>query len=161
MEENKKIREEVLQSVSGLSDEQLNVQVQDGRWSIMQVLHHLHLIERAITFVISDQLANGESKSISDKPIHLAVNRTTKVNAPSRVEPPKRFITLVEMKNKLSQSREVLTKVVDTADPSLLEQRAYPHPVFGELSLKQWIPLIGLHEKRHLAQIEELKEELN
>lgn len=160
MEENNQIREEVLQSVSGLSDEQLNMQVQEGRWTIMQVLQHLYLLERAITFAISDQLANGQTKSISDKPIHLAVNRSTKIKAPSIVEPENKFITLVEMKKRLSQSREALTKVVDTADSSLLAQRAYPHPVFGELTLKQWIPLIGLHEKRHLAQIEELKEEL-
>ncbi|MEH7417965.1 DinB family protein [Neobacillus drentensis] len=160
MEEINLIREEVLRSVSGLSNEQLNTQVQEGRWSIMQVLHHLYLIEGAVTFAISDQLANGQTKSISEKPIHLAVNQSTKIKAPSTVEPENKFITLVEMKKKLSQSREALTKVVDTADPSLLTQRAYPHPVFGELSLKQWIPLIGLHEKRHLAQIEELKEEL-
>ncbi|MEH7095553.1 DinB family protein [Neobacillus vireti] len=160
MEENNQIREEVLQSVSGLSDVQLNTQLQEGRWTIMQVLQHLYLLERAITFAISDQLENGQKKSISDKPIHSAVNRSTKIKAPSIVEPENKFITLVEMKKKLSQSREALTKVVDTADPSLLAQRAYPHPVFGELSLKQWIPLIGLHEKRHLAQIEELKEEI-
>ncbi|PLS01897.1 DinB family protein [Neobacillus cucumis] len=160
MEENKKIREEVLHSVTGLTDEQLNTQVHEGRWSIMQVLHHLYLLERAITYAISNQLANGESKNVSDKPIHLAVNRSTKVNAPSVVQPSNKFISLKEMKEKLSQSREALSKVINTADPSLLEQRAYPHPIFGELSLKQWIPLIGLHEKRHLAQIEELKEEL-
>ncbi|MBT2655430.1 DinB family protein [Bacillus sp. ISL-18] len=160
MEENNQIREEVLQSVSGLSDEQLNTQVQDGCWTIMQVLQHLYLLERAITFTISDQLANGQTKSIGDKPIHLAINRSTKIKAPSIVEPENKFLTLVEMKKKLSESREALTKVVDIADPLLLAQRAYPHPVFGELSLKQWIPLIGLHEKRHIEQIEELKKEL-
>ena len=161
MEENNQIREEVLQSVSGLSDEQLNMEVQEGCWTIMQVLQHLYLLERAITFTISDQLANGQTKSIGDKPIHLAINRSTKIKAPSIVEPENKFLTLVEMEKKLSESREALTKVVDTADPLLLAQRAYPHPVFGELSLKQWIPLIGLHEKRHLEQIEELKEELS
>jgi uncharacterized damage-inducible protein DinB len=161
MEENKRIREEVLQSVKHLSDEQLNKQIQERRWSIMQVLHHLYLIERSITHAMSSQLANGETKMAYEKPIHLAVNRTTKLKAPSFVEPSNEFITLEEITNKLSRSRETLTKVVSSADPLLLDQRAFPHPLFGELSLKQWIPLIGLHEKRHLAQIEELKEELS
>ena len=41
-----------------------------------------------------------------------------------------------------------------------LEQKSFPHPLFKELSLKQWIPFVGLHEKRHLLQIEELKSKL-
>jgi uncharacterized damage-inducible protein DinB len=158
MEENKKIREKVLQSVRGLSDEQLNEQLEDGRWTIMQVLDHLYLMERAITHTISNQLTNGDSKTVNDKPIELTVNRSTKVEAPSLVVPSKDFITLEEMKNKLSESREAFSKVVHAAEKSLLEQRAYLHPVFGELNLKQWIPFVGYHEKRHLAQIEELKE---
>lgn len=157
MDENEIIREEVLQSVAGLSDEQLNEQVEEGRWSIMQVLDHLYLMERSVVHVISDQLANGETKSTSEKPIHLTTNRSTKVDAPSFVVPSNDFITLDEMKSKLAQSRNALLKVVNSADQSVLKQRTYLHPAFGELSLDQWIPFVGLHEKRHLAQIEELK----
>ncbi|MCM2535939.1 DinB family protein [Neobacillus pocheonensis] len=160
MEENMKVREEVLQSVMGLSDKQLNQQVEVDKWTIMQVLDHLYLMERAIAHTISNLLAKGESKTVSDKPIEFTINRSTKVDAPPIVVPSKDFITLEEMKYKLAQSREAFTQVVNAADETLLEQRVYPHPVFGELSLKQWIPFVGLHEKRHLAQIEELKAKL-
>ena len=160
MELNTKIREEVLQSVSGLSDEQLNEQIERAEWSIMQVLDHLYLMEKSITHTISNQLANGEHKTVKEKPIQLTTNRSTKVEAPSFVIPSTDFITLKDMTEKLSQSRNTLIDVIDTADKTLLEQRAYPHPGFGEMNLKQWIPFIGLHEKRHLAQIEELKEKL-
>ncbi|WP_409305040.1 DinB family protein [Peribacillus sp. SCS-155] len=157
MEANNKIREEVLQAVMGLSDEGLNVKLEEGKWTIMQVLEHLYLTERTITNMISHQLVNGGSKKVSDKPIELTVVRTTKAQSPSFMVPSEDFMTLEEMKNKLSKSREAFSNVVNTADPTLLEQRSYVHPVFGELSLKQWIPFVGLHEKRHLAQIEELK----
>jgi hypothetical protein len=160
MEENNKIRQEILISVRGLSDEQLNEQFEDGRWSIMQVLDHLYLMERAITHSISRELATGKEKLVDPKPIELTVCRSTKVDAPSFVAPANEFIALEEMKNKLSQSREDLTKLVNDADNSLLKKRAFPHPVFGDLSLKQWIPFVGLHEKRHLAHIEELKGKL-
>lgn len=49
MNENEKIRGELLNAVNGLSDEQLNAQPETGRWSIIQVLDHLYLMERAIT----------------------------------------------------------------------------------------------------------------
>lgn len=160
MEQNTEIREEVLQSVSGLSDEQLNEQVEQGSWTIMQVLDHLHLMEKSITYTISNQLVNGEHKTVGEKPIQLTTNRSTKVEAPSFVIPSKDFISLKDMTEKLSESRNTLINVIDSADKTLLEQRAYPHPAFGEMNLIQWIPFIGLHEKRHLVQIEELKEKL-
>ncbi|RFU61250.1 DinB family protein [Peribacillus glennii] len=160
MEKNEMIRNEVLQAVEGISVDKLNEKLEEGKWTIMQVLEHLYLMERAITHAISDQLANGESKTVKEKPIELTVNRSTTVKAPSFVHPSEEFITLAEMHNKLSLSREAFSKIVDAADDSLLEQRGFPHPVFGELSLKQWIPFVGLHEKRHLAQIEELKRKI-
>lgn len=160
MEQNAKIREEVLQSVKGLSDEQLNEQVEHGKWSIIQVLDHLYLMEKSVTHTISNELANGERKTVKEKPIQLTTNRSTKVEVPSFVIPSTDFITLKDMTAKLSQSRNALINVVDSADEKLLEHRAYPHPAFGEMNLKQWIPFIGLHEKRHLAQIEELKAKL-
>ncbi|MDY0395724.1 DinB family protein [Virgibacillus halophilus] len=157
---NDQIREEVLQAVEGLTDEQLNEELEKGRWTIMQVLDHLYLMERVVTSSITEQLAEGEHRRVSDKPIQLTVDRSTKVEAPSFVEPSKAFITLADMKEKLAQSRQALHQIADEADDNMLEHRAYPHPAFGELSLKQWIPFIGYHEKRHLEQIEELKKHL-
>ncbi|WP_342506417.1 DinB family protein [Sporosarcina sp. FSL K6-2383] len=160
MDDNKKIREDVLQSVENLSDEQLNEQVEVGRWSIMQVLNHLYLMERAIVHALSDQLANGENKAPVEKPIQFTTNRSTKVTAPLFATPSDDFISLEEMKSKLTKSRENLSNLVASADKTLLAQRSYPHPAFGDLGLEQWIPFIGLHEKRHLAQIEEIKSKL-
>lgn len=160
MEDNKVIREAVLRSIENLSDEQLNEQVEAGRWSIMQVLDHLYLMERAIVHTLSDQLTNGENKATVEKPIQFTTNRSTKVTAPSFATPSVDFISLEEMKSKLTKSRENLNNLIASADKTLLTQRSYPHPVFGDLSLAQWIPFIGLHEKRHLAQIEEVKAKL-
>jgi hypothetical protein len=160
VEENKRIRDEVLQSVNGLSDKQLNEPVEDGTWSIMQVLEHLYLIERSITKSISKQIVNEESLPTEDKPIHYAVDRSRKIVAPSFVTPSEDYITLEDMKSNLAKSRAELIKVVNDADTTLLEQKSFPHPVFGLVSLKQWIPFIGFHEKRHLLQIEEIKGKL-
>jgi len=154
------VREEVLQSVSALSDDELNKVLKLSDWTIMQVLDHLYLMERSVVHVITDQLANGKTKTTSEKPIQYTTNRSTKVDAPSFVVPTNDFITLDKMKGKLAASREALVNVVNSAAPQLLTQRTYTHPAFGELSLHQWIPFVGLHEKRHLAQIEELKAHL-
>ena len=160
MEENKKIREELIQAVNGLSDEQLNAHPEEGRWSIIQVLDHLYLMERAITKSIADTLASEESKPVDDKPIRYTLNRDTKVDAPSFVIPTEDFLTLDEVKTKLSSSRQALEEIVSHANEDALNEKSFPHPMFKDLSLKQWIPFVGLHEKRHLFQIEELKSKL-
>lgn len=159
MENNKKIREEVLESVINLTDQQLNTQVNEGQWSIMQILEHLYLIERAIVKGITVALTS-KSEPTPDKPIELVLNRTSKITAPSFFVPSLDFITLEKMKERLSESRQSLVQLVSKIDEEDLENKSFPHPVFGRLSLKQWIPLVGLHEKRHLEQIEEVKERL-
>lgn len=160
MKNNQIIREELLQSVDGLSDTQINERVEEGSWTIAQVLMHLYLLERAITKTIVDQIANGNSTNVEDKPIHLVTDRRKKIVAPSFLEPKDDFTTLEDIKEKLTKSRDALIGVVDQADKSLLELRAMPHPLFGAINLKQAISFIGLHEKRHLEQIEEVKKRL-
>ena len=160
MNENEKIREVLLNAVNGLSDEQLNAQPETGRWSIIQVLDHLYLMESAITKSISDKLKSDESIPAVDKPIEPTLNRGVKVEAPPFVTPSESYQTLSEVKEKLSESRKAFVHVVDHAKEIDLEQKSFPHPLFKDLSLKQWIPFVGLHEKRHLLQIEELKAKL-
>ncbi|MGG4267042.1 DinB family protein [Peribacillus simplex] len=161
MNENANIREELLIAVSGLSDEQLNAHPEEGRWSIIQVLDHLYKMERTITRNIEDKLKSDESTTPVDKPIELTLlNREVKVQAPAFVIPSESFQTLSELKDKLSESRKAFIQVVDHAKLNDLEQKSFPHPLFKELSLKQWITFVGLHEKRHLMQIEELKSKL-
>jgi uncharacterized damage-inducible protein DinB len=160
LEQNKSIRSELLNSVSHLSDEQLNRKVDEGSWTIMQVLHHLYLMEGSVAKTIQSIVEKGEKQQVDPKPIELTVNRSKKVEAPSFVEPDKGFITLEEIKEKLKESRNALLQVAESNNKDELKEKAYPHPAFGLLSLEQWVPFIGYHEKRHLEQIEELKAKL-
>ena len=160
MENNTKVRNEILKIVSFLTDQQLNTKKEEDSWSIMQVLQHLYLLERVVVKAIHDALAS-KSEPASEKLIHLSVDRTRKVKAPAYLMPSEDFITLEEMKEKLTESRQALTELVSNVNEEELAQKSYPHPVFGPLSLSQWISFIGYHEKRHLAQIEEIKAMFN
>jgi hypothetical protein len=161
MQENDQIREELLQSVSGFSDQQLNEGFDNDSWSIMQNLEHLYLMECLVTTSIYNELNNENSQSTDAKPIHYAVNHSRKVKAPSILAPSNNFIKLKDIKKKLQESREALTNVVNTISIDSLDQKSFEHPIFGLLSLTQWITFIGFHEKRHLDQIEEIKQNLN
>lgn len=157
---NEEIRNQLLETVSGLTDDQLNEPEEKGRWSIMQTMHHLYLMEKSIAIIISNRLKSKITVPAEPKPIEMTVDRSRKVDAPIFVVPTKRYMSLEKMKGKLEESRNELNKVAHNADQIALEQNSYPHPVFGPMPLKQWIPFVGFHEKRHLAQIEEIKQKV-
>jgi hypothetical protein len=152
-------RRQLLDSVSGLSDEALNRKAEEGRWTIAQILKHLYLIERGITQQLQEVVNADEwEQAPRKKPIEKTVDRTYKVDTPAPFRPDDKFTTLEEITALLDQSRKGLLKFVNSIDDeSILTERSLRHFSFGRMDLAQWIEFIGWHEKRHLEQIEELK----
>lgn len=160
MKINEQAREELFAEINGLSDEDLNKKPAANGWSIKQVTEHIYLMEGAIAKTVQDQLVNGDKVNANDKPIELTKNRDQKVEAPDFARPSDDFKTLEELKQKLAFTHKSLEDIAEHADETLLSEKGYPHPVFGQMSLKQWIPFVGYHEMRHTEQIKEVKTEL-
>ena len=160
-EDNEKIRNRILEIADGLRDEQLNQKPADGEWSAMQILDHLQLMENVIARNIAKELKRETSKKAMKRPIQVTVSRAFKVKAPSYTQPSEDFIGLAEMKERLAKSRMELNNVYDNADSVKLTEKSMPHPVFGNVPLVQWFPFVGLHEKRHLKQLESTLSKLN
>ncbi|WKA56443.1 DinB family protein [Planococcus shixiaomingii] len=160
-EENEKIRKALLNAVEGKPDELLNRKPSEDAWSPIQILDHLQLMETAIAKSVSKQLVNEGSEKASKKPIGLSVSRMVKVKAPNYVVPTEEFVSLEEMKQRLATSRSFLYGVYDSTIEEVLEQKSMPHPIFGKVPLNQWFPFVGLHEKRHLKQLEKTLKQLS
>lgn len=161
MDENEKIREELLKTIEELTDEQLNEHPEEGRWSIIQVAEHLYLMEMAVVKGIADSLKDPQNTPSDAKPIHLAADRSVRVDAPAFLVPSEDYLKLEDVKRKLASSRERLVTVMSGADEKALSSKSFKHPVFGSLSLDQWTEFVGYHEKRHIQQIDELKGKLS
>ncbi|HWK23429.1 MAG TPA: DinB family protein [Ureibacillus sp.] len=155
-----KAREEILTSVQGLTDDQLNETVMEGSWSVAQVLEHLYLMEENVVRQIQFALQQEKFKAPEAFLVHLVADRTKKVSAPEFLTPSNEFLTLENLKGKLGSSRRALEKIIEETNEEELNQKTLEHRRFGVLTLKQWIELVGYHEQRHLGQIEELKEKL-
>lgn len=157
MKINDKAREELLAEVNELTDDELNTKPAEDQWSVKQILEHLYRMEGGITKTIQKQLAAGKLHEVDDKPIELTVDRSTKVQAPDFAVPSVEFATLTEVKEKLAHTHAALQKFAEQTTDEQLRTKSYPHPVFGEMNLKQWIPFIAYHEMRHTEQIREVK----
>ncbi|KGR77303.1 DinB family protein [Ureibacillus sinduriensis] len=160
MENLDRVREEILESVGSLTDEQLNEVVAEGSWSIAQVLEHLYIMEEKIVGQIHNALNEEEHEEPGTFPLHVVVDRTKKIDAPDYLVPSNNFHTLEELNEKLAASRASLKQIAHLHNEEELSQKTFAHRRFGVLSINQWIALVGYHEQRHIGQIEEIKEAL-
>lgn len=157
---NDDIRHQIWQTVSELDEEQLNRKPAPEQWSVMQVLRHLNLMERIIVKQAELALQKEQNVTVDKKPYELSLDRSRSVDAPPHLQPPAEPESLADVRRDLEQSHQALTDFAQSNDSSLLRSKSFPHPVFGEMDLAQWVDFASYHEERHLGQIKDIKQAL-
>lgn len=157
---NDDIRSQIWEAVSGLNEEQLNLQPTPDHWSIMQVLRHLNLMENIIVKQARAALEKEQTVSVDKKPYELTLDRSRSVSAPSHLQPPAEPEALANVRHDLKDSHQALMHVAQDYEAELLRSKSFLHPVFGEMDLAQWVDFASYHEERHLAQIQDIKQRL-
>ena len=89
---------------------------------------------------------------------HNEKARATKFQAPEMIRPDGTS-SISESLAKLEESRRTIGGLRSRLEAVDLSNTAFPHPAFGKLNLYQWLAFIGLHEGRHLEQIEKILEQ--
>jgi uncharacterized damage-inducible protein DinB len=160
-------REKLLQSVSGLSEAQLNHKAGETGWSIGDVLNHVSLTDEANAKLTSNLLKRARAGSLPPDPspegseIHSMDDifphmNAAKFQAPEFVSPHP-HAPVDESLARLKASRERMLANVEQLDGFDLSGLKYPHPFAGELNAYQWILIAGAHEARHTQQIHRMK----
>ncbi len=154
-------RNRLVNEIELLSNQEFNKKYDPSKWSIAQVCHHLVLTENIFTKVIGNGLQKSDNDRAERKNISLILDRTKKRSAPEIVEPNSEPMEVQQVVDLLNHSRTKLLDLLNTVeDESKLAEKSAKHPVFGELSLAQWIEFIYLHEQRHIEQIKEIKQSI-
>lgn len=154
-------RNELLAFVEEVSEKEAAAKPDENRWSILEVLEHLYLMEQLVVYQMNQALKQGDLQQASKKPIHRTTNRDYKVDAPQSVRPKGEFQALKDAKDGLKKSREATLFLIHNKDEETLKNRVFPHPSFGDMDLEQWVEFIGWHELRHLEQMKEVKAALH
>jgi DinB superfamily len=151
-------------AVSNLSDNELNFRPAENSWTVAELVEHVAKTEAGIVPLVFRLLKNAEadgaqSDGTINPPISLAEqhekSRTTKFQAPEMIR-PEGTASVSESLAKLAESRETISNLRSRLEAVDLSSTAFPHPAFGKLNLYQWLAFIGLHEGRHLEQIEKI-----
>ena len=139
----------------------------NGRWSVGEVLDHVHRVETGYARLLAKYTAEarargdaGESETSSimgSVDSRLLTDRTRRIEAPERVI-PREGATVEEGLAALESSRDAVRRALDDANGLALGTLSHPHPVFGTMNLYQWGLLLGYHDARHAAQIREIGE---
>ena len=173
---NDEVRRRLVSRVESLSDAQHASRADaEEAWSIAHIVEHLSMIEPRMVGLLGMLLkqsekahattsaagADGTSESTND--VAEADGAASSTGAGAYPFKPFSFdlrppgeASAADSLAKLEASRVALRELRPRLEAADLEAATYPHPVFGPLNIAQWLAFIGLHEGRHLRQIERL-----
>jgi uncharacterized damage-inducible protein DinB len=146
-----------------LTQEQLDFRPAEDRWSVSENLDHLAKVEKGIARLLAMKIAEARA---SGKPAAIAgpsqlrtldrfdiPNNSRKIKVPDEKVAPHHGVAKAELFGNLEASRRSLRESLDQLADYDLSSHTFPHPLFGEINLYQWVLFVGQHERRHLNQI--------
>ncbi len=175
---NETVRQKLAARVENLSEAQQSFRPGESAWSIAEIVDHLSVTEQNMVQLIGMLLKKSESATAAANAGDAAVAgtqtgasapsfrpfsldsfieqvRDVKLNAPEQVRPGS-GVTLADALAKLERTRAAIEAMRPRLEAADHGAATYPHPAFGEFNAAQWLAFIGLHESRHLRQIENL-----
>jgi hypothetical protein len=162
-------RQRLLDVASTVPSDRWQTRPGEDRWSVSEILQHLHQVEKSCTAVLAKRIAEArdaghpserDSGSVLGTLDHLRVSQLDrKLVAPERAQPaenPDRETA----ERRLAESRAALLAAMESGDGLALGEIRHTHLRFGELDLYQWCLFVAEHEKRHATQLREVAAQL-
>lgn len=162
-------RRVLLDVASAVPSDSWQTRPSDGRWSVSEILQHLHQVEKSCAAVVAKRVAEAreaghpaerESGSVLGTLDQFRVSQLDrKLVAPDRAQPaenPDRETA----ERRLAESRAALLAAMESGDGLALGEIRHTHLRFGELDLYQWCLFVAEHEKRHVTQLRQVAAQL-
>jgi hypothetical protein len=155
--------EALLADLQPLPDALLNSKPGPGKWSVLQVLHHLMIAEQLSAMYVQKKTSTGID-DIPEVPIssytkllslRLTFLMPFKFKAPPAVgdDVLPDTSTLDEVFGTWRQNRQSLRALLHNLPENVLGKAIYKHPIAGKLNAAQMLDFFDLHFSHHLAQI--------
>lgn len=153
-----------LDSVKGLSEEQLKWKPAADKWSVFEVSEHITLAESFIFDLISGQImkAPANSEKVSEVTMQqiqtMVPDRTNKFQAPEPIRPDKApWASMSDTIAAFKQRRATTIGFIEAGNDDM-RARFFMNPAFNkEMDAYLWIAFLSAHTERHVKQIIEVK----
>ena len=133
--------------IDGLSDEMIRRQVIPGKWSIFENIVHLQTYQHTFCARMKQLLA-GSNPSFT---------RYTAEGDPLFLDNCGKSMREI-VQDLLGLRKQMMTMVTALGEPDL--RKTAMHPVYGKMTLVEWLNFFLLHEAHHMFTIFKLKGEL-
>ncbi len=159
----KDTRTEVLKSVRGLSDAQLNYKAAPDHWSIKECMYHIAISEKNLWGMLEEAMkssANPEKRAeikITDTEfVKMIENRANKVKTSEPFEPKNTpYKSLEEAVDAFKSMRSEHIKYMKSTTEDL--RNHVVNMPFGMIDCYQLSLMVAAHDNRHCQQIDEVK----
>ena len=175
---NDTVRRQLAARVENLGEAQRTFRPGADAWSIAEIVDHLSKIEQQMVQLIGMLLRKCEGAAVASSAVTASDEREAaaerapgfqpfsldafveqvrdeKLTAPEQVRPSGN-VPLAEALANLRRTRAAIEDLRPRLEATDLSAATFPHPFFGEFNAAQWLAFIGIHEGRHLRQIENL-----
>ncbi|MTI89725.1 MAG: DinB family protein [Balneolaceae bacterium] len=154
---------ELLAEVQGVPEDIFNTQPAEGEWSIANVVEHMYRSEYGIA-----KLLDGETKPLTDRDTDSKIdtikkkltNFETKVKASGAILPTEGEKSKDALLSSFKKNRTVITDLAKKKNPHELCLK-FEHRFFGFLTRKEWIIFCVYHTRRHIHQIQHIKNRIS
>jgi DinB superfamily len=153
------------ESSSNLSEAQEIYRTASDRWSIAELAEHVGIVDDRVVQLTRKFL--NENAPPSELPVfqpvsldRLAPRWNENFTAPERVT-PKGQIQVSESLARKKTTLETLLSLRPQIEALDCSQMMWPHPIFGDLNLYEWLLVSGMHNRRHREQVEAIKSSEN
>lgn len=158
------VRGKLLVRLAELKDGEADFRPAPDAWTATEIVEHLAILEGNLTKLLTKFTEKAESEGLFakevgeiDAPVSFveiaAKANGIKVVAPEGVR-PQGDVSITESLERLNATRAALHALRPRIEKVNLSAMMFPHPLFGPMNAYYWLALIGTHEARHLAQIE-------
>lgn len=147
--------------VQPLNESNFTAKKSEVTWSIAEVLEHIFNSERLIGIVIAGRKSpseNRDSNLIISQVEEKFGSFEEKFQAFGPIIPSGKVTDKQELLSSIIENRE---KILDNLNFEELNHlcEKFTHPLFGKLTVIEWLNFILIHSGRHYKQIERLKGE--
>jgi uncharacterized damage-inducible protein DinB len=155
-------RAEFHAATEGVSEEQAKTKPAPGRWSVLDCVEHVAVVEGHFLRWIENPLAEPAPPVDHEKEANLmagVAGRATRAQAPDLVLPTGRFATLAEALAQFDAVRARNLAFAQQQGAGVYALSA-THPFFGPINGAETLVLMAAHCRRHAAQIREVRAEI-
>lgn len=155
-------RNDLANTINGLSEDQLNFKSAEDRWSVKECLQHIAITENSLWQWCETTIKaaatpekRAEIKTTDEQIIKMITDRSQKFQAAPEMKPDKSiYTTALDAFNGFKTSRETLIKYVKNTKEDL--RNHITQGPMGSVDAYQLILFIGAHSNRHTQQIAEI-----